>query len=343
MMTNPNSVTTRALFTRINRKLAHEGRRLYKSRGKIFESGDGSYYDPEHYLVDDDGCVEDIHVDIVKLGRELGVLGDDEYVVESVRSQRAMSTPDPKDGSRYIRRSHLIKRGWTDTAIRRLLGTPDHVVGSGAPVTHLYQRERASAAEATDEWKGIADRAFVRRSRPRFAQLRRRREEEARRQAIEEERIARQRAWEVQRRAEEESLKARKAGNARRREELMERIDDLAIVLPAHHLVTQMKVSADCHPESLHKAIRGFIHKNLRFVAEGIEPATYEEMFNLKELYKHTGHEKLSRLRAYIDDAVSLAFPWLADLESPPLHLTNHHKPCGEPAALNPNNEGVSQ
>lgn len=57
----------------------------------------------------------------------------------------------------YIGTTALRERGWTEAAIKRFLGEPDKRVPnpmykSAAPA-RLYRADRASLAEASDEWK----------------------------------------------------------------------------------------------------------------------------------------------------------------------------------------------
>jgi hypothetical protein len=72
-------VSMRALIQRINRKLAPDDKRLKKMRSERWRSEVGEYF-----IVDvNRNMITDKHVDPKELGRELGVLGLVETVVES--------------------------------------------------------------------------------------------------------------------------------------------------------------------------------------------------------------------------------------------------------------------
>jgi hypothetical protein len=63
-------VTARALFQRVNRKLAEKGQRLNKSRSKAARAEMGDYY-----VIDTSGAgVVRHHVSLVELAREVGAL-----------------------------------------------------------------------------------------------------------------------------------------------------------------------------------------------------------------------------------------------------------------------------
>jgi hypothetical protein len=72
-------VTEKALVARINRKLAHEGERLCKTRGERWLNDLGEYHAVDIHT---NGLTAQ-HVDPVKWGRDMGVLRPDERVVES--------------------------------------------------------------------------------------------------------------------------------------------------------------------------------------------------------------------------------------------------------------------
>jgi hypothetical protein len=65
-------VSARALTQRINRKLAKEGKKLFKSRGHGAINNLG-----EHHIVElNRNMIDDSHVNIESLGRELKVLAE---------------------------------------------------------------------------------------------------------------------------------------------------------------------------------------------------------------------------------------------------------------------------
>lgn len=71
------------------------------------------------------------------------------------------STPDE-----YATPTALIRRGWTDKAIRKFLGEPDHhainpLYRTAAPM-RLYSLARAVTAEATAEWRAWRGAATAR-------------------------------------------------------------------------------------------------------------------------------------------------------------------------------------
>jgi hypothetical protein len=70
-------ITEKALVSRINRKLAHDGEYLRKNRSLRWQTDLGDWY-----VVNDRNCLVAAHVDVVKLGQELGVLREFEVVSE---------------------------------------------------------------------------------------------------------------------------------------------------------------------------------------------------------------------------------------------------------------------
>jgi hypothetical protein len=63
-------VTARALFQRVNRKLAEKGQRLNKSRSNAARAEVGEYY-----VIDTSGAaVARHHVNLVELAREVGAI-----------------------------------------------------------------------------------------------------------------------------------------------------------------------------------------------------------------------------------------------------------------------------
>ena len=73
------NITENALVKRINRKLAHEGQALQKSRGAnaVHSFGEWSVWDVAHNTT-----LAYTHVDLEQLGRELNVLREDEHLAE---------------------------------------------------------------------------------------------------------------------------------------------------------------------------------------------------------------------------------------------------------------------
>ena len=72
-------VTERALLGRINRKLAHDGQKLYRTRlGTRAEHEFGNYYIVDTFT----SAVHAHHCDLADVGRELGVLKDWEALVD---------------------------------------------------------------------------------------------------------------------------------------------------------------------------------------------------------------------------------------------------------------------
>jgi hypothetical protein len=71
-------VTERALIQRINRRLAKEDCQLRVSRGARAELELGRYYIIDPYR----NVIENTHLGIEELGRELGCFGDFETLVE---------------------------------------------------------------------------------------------------------------------------------------------------------------------------------------------------------------------------------------------------------------------
>ena len=76
--TQSTPITEQALLKRINRKLAHDDERVHKAREQwVHELG-------EYYLVDYGGTASSnvlaYHVDIENMGREIGVLRENEEV-----------------------------------------------------------------------------------------------------------------------------------------------------------------------------------------------------------------------------------------------------------------------
>jgi len=69
------TVTESALIKRIQRKLAHEGETLRKTRGERWRGELGDYY-----TVSDANCLVSTHVDLASYGRELGALRAGEAV-----------------------------------------------------------------------------------------------------------------------------------------------------------------------------------------------------------------------------------------------------------------------
>jgi hypothetical protein len=67
-------LSRRALVRRINRRLAHEGQKLYTSRGDRQRAALGNYYVGGKFLLLS-------HMNLTRLGRELGVLSEFEEVI----------------------------------------------------------------------------------------------------------------------------------------------------------------------------------------------------------------------------------------------------------------------
>lgn len=74
-----NTVTGRALYQRINRKLAHEAERLCAARPGTREYAElGPYY----VVSNQTSAVVAWHCDLAKLWRELGVMAEQEQLQE---------------------------------------------------------------------------------------------------------------------------------------------------------------------------------------------------------------------------------------------------------------------
>jgi hypothetical protein len=71
-------VTRRAIIARINRKLAPESRRLKKTRGMRFYQDLGDYWIVDHGR----NAVDDTHVDVEALARELKVIHPREKITD---------------------------------------------------------------------------------------------------------------------------------------------------------------------------------------------------------------------------------------------------------------------
>lgn len=69
------TVSENALIKRINRKLAKEGEKLHKSGNIRCQSNLGDYY-----VTDDRNTVIDWHCHLEDMGRELGVLHQNEHL-----------------------------------------------------------------------------------------------------------------------------------------------------------------------------------------------------------------------------------------------------------------------
>ena len=85
MMISPFTVSQSALMKRINHKLAHEGQRLHKKRGRRFREQSGDYY-LMNFVRNTDVAM---HVDPERLGRELGVLSEYETVASDDQGARS--------------------------------------------------------------------------------------------------------------------------------------------------------------------------------------------------------------------------------------------------------------
>ena len=68
-------ITRKALISRINRRLAHDGERLRSPRGELGRQELGDFY-----VTDDNNCVTAKDVDPEEWARELGVLRPREQV-----------------------------------------------------------------------------------------------------------------------------------------------------------------------------------------------------------------------------------------------------------------------
>ena len=77
-----HTIAPRALQRRINRKLAPTGKMLVKNRPAYWTEGQPQHPSTGAYCVIDTtrSSVEQVDVDLVALGQELGVLGADEAV-----------------------------------------------------------------------------------------------------------------------------------------------------------------------------------------------------------------------------------------------------------------------
>lgn len=73
------SITESALIRRINRKFAHDGETLHKTRpGRGYGGHELGYY----HITDCNNCLTSAHQDLEALGRELGVLKATEHLQE---------------------------------------------------------------------------------------------------------------------------------------------------------------------------------------------------------------------------------------------------------------------
>ena len=79
MANTESAVSESVLIKRVNRRLAHEGQVLRKSRG-FYDQGRGPYFDPntgEFFILDIfQNLIVNTHVDLEGVARDLGALTD---------------------------------------------------------------------------------------------------------------------------------------------------------------------------------------------------------------------------------------------------------------------------